>query len=75
MRLFANFAAERVADHLRQIASEIELGRTFGVGWCLMAEDICPVPGSHRQGCPCQGEVTLCVELCPAHRTGLPSGG
>ena len=34
MRILVHFAAERVSDHLQQIAWEIDRGRTFGVGWC-----------------------------------------
>ena len=51
---------------------EIDKGRTFGAGWCLIAGEKCPVPANNRQSSPCQGNVALCQEYRPADRSTLP---
>jgi hypothetical protein len=69
MRILVNFEAGRVADHLHQIAWEIEEGRTFGPGWCLSLGGTCSFPPVTRQACPCEGDTDLCRQLHPTDRT------
>ena len=69
MRILVHFeAAGHISDHLQQVASEIDKGRTFGLGWCLISDGKCPFPGSNLQGSPCRGDVSLCKRLHPVTR-------
>jgi hypothetical protein len=68
MRIIANFTANQVSEHLYQIAWDVDHGRTFGSGWCLIDNDICPVPEHIRQYGPCRGNTALCQHLPPVNR-------
>ena len=69
MRIILNFAtSDRVSTHLLHIASEIDKGRIFGLGWCLRDGGKCPVPGENRAGLPCGGDTSLCQNSRPVDR-------
>lgn len=75
MRIILHFtAANHVSDHLQEIAREIDQGRTFGAGWCLIIGEKCPVSPNNRAGLPCKGNLSLCQNSEPVDRTSLPVG-
>ena len=72
--IIINFTANQVSEQLDQIAWDIDHGGTFGLGGCLIDNDVCPFPKHARQQGPCQGNTALCRNLLPVSRERrLPS--
>lgn len=75
-RIIVHFTDEkkRISSHLQRIAWEVDQGRTFGAGWCLVVGGVCPVPGD-KEGSPCEGNESLCEEVRPIDRSRHPTLG